>query len=417
MTPIRHRLGALQDRPFRLLWAGQAVSTFGDLLMPVAVAFAVLEVGGSASEIGQVFAASLVTRIALTLVGGVWADRLPRQMVMLGSDLLRAASQGTLAVLLVSGRAEHWHLLVGAVVYGGAAAFFNPASTGLVPTVVPPQRLQQANALMAMTRSAAYVVAPATAGVLVGALSPGWAFAVDAATFVVSALFLARLPLPRAATARPRRFVRELVEGWTELRAQTWAGACIAFFAVFNLAIAFFYVLGPVVSEEELDGAASWGVILAGAGIGSLIGSTLALRLRPRRPLLFGLSVTLLTPLQLLALAAAVPVPLVAASALLGLAAVAVGNALWLTTLQERVPSHALSRVTAYDWMGSELFMPLGYVIAGPLAAGLGRDAALLGAGALLVLAALAVVSVPSVRMLERREAASLEAGSRAAAV
>jgi MFS family permease len=417
MNAVHRRLGALQHRPFRLLWAGQAVSTFGDLLMPVAVAFAVLQVGGSASQIGQVFAASLVTRIALTLVGGVWADRLPRQMVMLGSDLLRAASQGALAVLLVTGRAEHWHLLVGAVVYGAAAAFFNPASTGLVPTVVPAERLQQANALMAMTRSAAYVVAPATAGLLVSALSPGWAFAVDAATFVVSALFLARLPLPRAATAGPRRFLRELVEGWTELRARTWAGACIAFFAVFNLAIAFFYVLGPVVSEEELDGAASWGVILAGAGIGSLIGSTLALRLRPRRPLLVGLSLPVLTSLQLVALAAALPVPLLAASALLGLAAVAMGNALWLTTLQERVPRHALSRVTAYDWMGSELFMPLGYVIAGPLAAGLGRDAALLGAGTLLVLAVLAVLAVPSVRMLERRQAAALEAPSRAATV
>jgi MFS family permease len=410
------RLGALQERRFRLLWLGQAVSTFGDMLVPVAIAFAVLRIGGSATEIGQVLAASVVTRVALTLVGGVWADRLPRQVLMLSSDLVRAGSQATLAVLLVSGRAEVWHLIVGAVVYGGSAAFFNPASTGLVPTVISAPRLQQANALMLMTRGVTYVAGPATAGLLVAAVGPGWVFAIDAFTFVASAAFLARLRIPREERVLPRRFLEDLREGFGELRARSWAYASIAFFSVFNLAIAFFYVLGPVVSEDELGGPRNWGLILAGAGVGSVLGSTLALRLRPRRPLLFGLSLSLLAPLQLTALAAAAPVPVIAATAFLGLAAVAMGNALWLTTLQERVPRRALSRVAAYDWVGSELFMPLGYVIAGPLAAALGRDAALLGAGAMVTLAALAVISVPSIRSLSRVQEEQT-ATARAAAV
>jgi MFS family permease len=417
MTGFANRLGALQERPFRLLWLGQAISTFGDMLVPVAVVFAVLEIGGSATEIGQVLAASVITRVALTLVGGVWADRLPRQVLMLSSDLVRAGSQVTLAVLLVSERAESWHLIAGAVVYGGSAAFFNPASTGLVPTVISAPRLQQANALMLLTRSVTYVAGPATAGLLVAGVGPGWVFAIDAATFVASAAFLARLRIPREERVVSRRFLEDLKEGFGELRARSWAYASIAYFSVFNLAIAFFYVLGPVVSEDELGGARSWGLILAGAGVGSALGSTVALRLRPRRPLLFGLSLSLLAPLQLIALAAAVPVAVVAATAFLGLAAVATGNALWLTTLQERVPRRTLSRVAAYDWVGSQLFMPLGFVIAGPLAVALGRDAALLSAGAVLTLAALAVISVPSIRSLSRAQPDEQAATARAAAV
>jgi MFS family permease len=400
------RLGPLEERPFRRLWLGHGISTAGDMLVPVALAFAVLGIGGSATELGQVFAGSVVARVTLTLIGGVWADRLPRQVVMLTSDLARAASQATVAVLLITEQAEVWHLLVASLVYGSAAAFFNPASTGLLPSVVSADRLQQANALMNLTRAATYVGGPALSGALVAGVGPGWVFAIDAATFVVSAAFLALLRVPRTAIPARKRFLADLTEGWAELRARTWAWACIAFFSIFNLAIAFFYVLGPVVSEDELGGASDWGLIMAGAGVGSLLGTTLALRLRPRRPLLFGLSLSLMTPLQLFALVGPAPVALIALAALFGLAAVYLGNALWLTTLQERVPPHALSRVTAYDWMGSELFMPIGYVIAGPLAGALGRDATLVAAGTVLVLAGLAVVSVPSVRNLSRLDGA-----------
>jgi MFS family permease len=401
MTTPR-RLGPLEERPFRRLWLASGISTAGDMLVPVALAFAVLGIGGSATDLGRVFAGSFVARVTLTLVGGVWGDRLPRQVVMLSSDLIRAASQTTIAVLLIADRAEVWHLLVASIVYGSAAAFFNPASTGLLPSVVSTGRLQQANALMRLTRGVAYVVGPALSGALVAGVGAGWVFAMDAATFLVSAAFLATLRVPRTAGPGRTRFLADLTEGWAELRARTWAWACIAFFSVFNLAIAFFYVLGPVVSEEELGGASDWGLIMAGAGVGSLLGTTLALRVRPRRPLLFGLSLSLMTPLQLFALVGPAPVALIALAALFGLAAVYFGNALWLTTLQERVPPHALSRVTAYDWMGSELFMPLGYVIAGPLAGVLGRDATLVGAGAVLAVASLAVVSVPSVRSVSR---------------
>jgi MFS family permease len=396
------RFGALEERPFRLLWLGSGISTVGDMLVPVAIAFAVLGVGGSATDLGRVMAASVLARVLLTLVGGVWGDRLPRQVVMLVSDLVRAVSQGLIGLLLITGRADVWHLLLGGLVYGSAAAFFKPASTGLLPSVVSGERLQQANALMSLTRSAAFVAGPATAGVLVAAFGPGWVFVIDALTFVCSAVFLLMLPLPRALTAVRQRFVADLVDGWRELATRNWAWASIAFFSIFNLAIAQFFVLGPVVAERELGGASDWGFVMSGAGMGALLGSAFALRLRPEKPLRFGLSLSVLAALLPLTLARPFPAPVVATATLVGIAAITLGNTLWVTALQEHVPREALSRVAAYEWMGSELFMPLGYILAGPLAASLGLDATLWAAGAVLAISSLAVVSVPSVRSLPR---------------
>ena len=199
------RLGALEERQFRLLWAGQAVSAFGDGLYPVALAFAVLQLTGSPGDLGLVFMAVLIPRIVLMLGGGVWADRLPRQQVMLAADLLRAAMQALTAVFLLTGGDALWPLLVLSALYGAGDAFFSPAVTGLVPETVQPGRLQQANALISLTRNAFWLAGPAVAGALVATAGPGWAFVGDAATFAVSAAFLARMRLPHRARVAERR--------------------------------------------------------------------------------------------------------------------------------------------------------------------------------------------------------------------
>ena len=404
------RLSALAERPFRLLWLGQGISSIGDTLVPVALAFAVLSIGGDASDLGRILAGLVIARVGLTLVGGVWADRLRRQRVMLASDLVRAACQATLAVLLVSGHASIWHLQVGMVVYGAAAAFFGPASTGLLPSVVSAERLQEANALMSLTRSIAYVAGPAVSGLLVAGIGPGWVFGVDAATFAASAVALALLHAPRDATLVPRRFLRELADGWHEFRRRRWVATGIAFFALFNLAIAPFYVLGPVVADERLGGAAEWGVIMTMAGVGSILGSMLVFRLRPARPLVLGFSLVALASLQPFALAGKWPTASVAAAALVGVTVVTIGNTLWVTSLQEHVPHESLSRVTAYDWMGSQLFMPVGYLLAGPVAAAIGHDETLFAAGLILAVASLAVVALPSIREVRRPTAPAADA-------
>jgi MFS family permease len=400
---VAARLGALEEREFRLLWLGQATSAIGTSLVPVALAFAVIDLTGSASALGIVLSAGLVSRVVLLLFGGVVADRLPRQSVMLGSDLLRTASQGMVAVLLLSGRAQIWQLVVLFALYGAGDAFFSPASTGLVPDTVRAERLQQANALMSLSRSVAWVAGPTIAGVLVSVSEPGWVFAIDAATFAVSSASLALLRLPPVLDVLPRPSVlADLRDGWREVRSRTWVWASVARFAVSNLAMAPLFVLGPFVAQDSLGGATAWGVIGTAGGLGAVLGDVAALRLRPRRPLFVGGLVATVWALEPVLLARPAPTWAIAAAAAAGFGAISFANALWFTTLQEQIPREALSRLSSYDWLGSIVFQPLGYVLAGPVSAEIGISATLLAGAALHASSRVALAFVPSVRGLKR---------------
>jgi MFS family permease len=397
------RLGALQEKQFRLLWAGQAVSAFGDGLYPVALAFAVVELTGSAADLGFVFMAVLIPRVVLVLGGGVWADRLPRQRVMLGADVLRCAMQALTAVFLLGGGTELWPLLVLSALYGAGDAFFQPAITGLVPATVRPDRIQQANALLSVTRNGCWLAGPVVAGVVVTTAGSGWAFAIDAASFAVSATFLAAMRLPRRALRDDRKpFVAELRAGWREVRSRTWVWTSIVYFSVWNLAVAPMFVLGPFVAKESLGGAESWGLIVTAAGVGSLVGAAAALRLKPRRPLAIGFLLFGLCALEPALLAAPASTPVVAVAAALGFGGSAFGGALWLTALQERIPAASISRVSAYDWLGSIVFKPAGYALIGPLVAVLGTSSTLLGSAAVIAGASVVVSSLACIRAVVR---------------
>src|SRR5262245_16219501 len=251
---------ALRERQFRLLWLGQTTSTLGDGLVPVALAFAVIKsLDRGPTALGLVLAAQTLPMVAFVLAGGVWADRLPRQMVMLVSDVIRAVVQATLAFLLLSGSAEVWQLAALMAVYGTAQAFFQPAATGLVPATISPGRLQQANALLGLSRSLSFVVGPAIAGVIAATTNPGIVFVIDARTFTVSAISLAMLRLSRSRRAGERQsFIADLKGGWHELVSHTWLWVIIAWAATYlGIVIAPFMTLGPVVAKESLGGAAS----------------------------------------------------------------------------------------------------------------------------------------------------------------
>jgi MFS family permease len=395
------RLGALEEKQFRLLWAGQAVSAFGDGLYPVALAFAVVELTGSAADLGLVFMAVLIPRVVLVLGGGVWADRLPRQRVMLAADVLRCAMQALTAGFLLGGPDELWPLLMLSALYGAGDAFFQPAITGLVPETVRPDRIQQGNALLSLTRNGCWL-AGLVAGVVVATAGSGWALAIDAASFAVSAVFLAAMRLPRAAQAERKPFVAELRAGWREVASRTWVWASIVYFSVWNLATAPMFVLGPFVAEESLGGAESWGLIVTFAGVGSLVGAAAALRLRPRRPLATGFLLFGLCALEPALLATPASTAVVAVAAALGFGAAAFGGALWLTALQERIPAGSISRVSAYDWLGSIVFKPAGYALIGPLVAALGTSSTLLVSAALIAGASVLVSSLAGVRAVTR---------------
>ena len=393
-------LGPLVERPFRLLWIGQTASATGNALVFVAVAFAVLKVGGSAGDLGIVFAAFTAARLLLVLAGGVWADRLPRQFVMVACDVASGIAEVILALLLLSGTAQVWHVAVGAAVIGAASAFFLPASSGLVPQTVSAGRLQQANALMGLSRNATGIFGPPVAGLLIVLSSTGVVFLIDAATFAISAISLLMLRLA-PVDAKPEAkqpFLAELAGGWREVASRPWIVAAICTFAISNLATAPFIILGPVVAQDHFGGAAAWGLILTGGGIGGLIGGVLALRIRPKRPLLAGFAISGAMSLPALALIGPLPVLLIAASMMVFLAAVELSNTWWFTMLQQHVPEHARSRVSSYDWLVSLVFTPLGFLLAGPLAAGIGLTQTLLGAAALGLLGNYGVLLVRSVR-------------------
>lgn len=374
----------------------------------MAISFAVLELTGSASDLGLVLAVQLISVSVFVLAGGVWADRLPRQWVMIASDVVRGATQAVLAVLLLTGSAELWHLLVLQSVYGAAEAFWRPASTALLPSIVPAEGLRQANSLLAVAVNGAYTVGPAVAGLIVAASSPGIAIAVDAATFAVSAAALLTLRVPRLQEpAGHLSFLTELREGWREFASRTWLWVVVAWASLFlMLVVAPLKVLGPVVADSELGGAADWGLITASSGIGVIVGSLAAARLRPARPMFVAVILGSASALFAVSLGLALPVALIAAATF----AEGVGHGLfeviWITALQQRVTPAALARVSAYDALGSFVFMPIGFAIAGPAADAVGTQDALFAIAALAVASSVLVAFLPAVRGFRPRSSA-----------
>jgi MFS family permease len=378
------RLGALQEAQFRLLWLGQTASAVGDSLVFVALPFAVLQTGGGATELGLVLAAFTLARAGFIVVGGVWADRLPRRFVMLTCDAVRAVVNAFVAVALLTGAMEVWMFVVSSTLFGAAQAFFGPASTGLVPSTISRDHLQQANALLQLSQSITNVFGPAVSGVLVAATDPGWVFAVDALSFAVSAAFLASMNVAPHERAPRQRFLADLLDGAREAWSHVWIRVGFPVAAMGNIGIGIFFVLGPPIAEDELGGAAAWGLVLTGGAIGGLLGGVLALRLRPSRPVPVAIVAWSLGTWPLLALVPPLPAVAIAATNGVFFLGVVYGNALWETLQQREIPPERLSRVNAFDWMISLIFMPLGQVLAGPLADVVGAEAVLVG-GALLI--------------------------------
>jgi MFS family permease len=405
----RSSTGALSERDFRLLWIGQTGSFLGDALVGVALAFAVLELTGSAADLGLVFAAFALPRVLFTLAGGVWSDRLPRQRVMVACDLLRAGAQAVMSTLLISGNAEIWQLMAFAVVMGSAAAFFTPASIGLMPQIVSTPRLQEANALMSISQSATHIFGPLLSGLIVATIGAGWAFAIDGASFLVSAGFLMAMRIPDREAPPRRSFVSELAEGWHEVVSRSWVLACILTFSVSNISLGAFQVLGPLVAIREMGGATAWGLIGAGASIGGLAGGAIALRWKPDRPLIPAFLVMLLAQIELLLLVPPFPVLVVAMGAFVTVATIVISNTLWDTMLQQHIPRDAISRVSSYDWMVSLVFQPLAFAAVGPLSEQIGIEQTLLLATGLGLAANSLVLLVPSVRNLRRVDASNVQ--------
>jgi MFS family permease len=394
------------------MWAGSTTSALGDAVVQVALLFAILRIGGTASDIGVVLAVKSVAQVAFLLAGGVWADRLRRQYVMLTADGVRGVVQAALAALLLSGHAHIWELAAGGALYGAAASFFGPASTALVPETVPAEQLQQANSLLGLPGSFFSVAGPAVAGLLIAAFGPGWLFAADAASFFVSLACLALLRVPPRPVPAPRPFLADLAEGWHELAVRPWYWINLVAHACANFAIPALFVLGPVIAARSLGGATAWGILSAAWGLGAVAGGIVGLRVKPRRPLVATDVLLAGLALPLLALAFSHSVALIAAAEAVFGCTMIIGNSVWFTAMQVLIPDQVRARVGAYDWFASLVIMPLGWVVIGPLSSSIGFTTTLVGVAALASVPGLLVALVPRVRAVQRTPDGEIVVGS-----
>ena len=419
-TALADRLPeVLRTRNFALYFTGQSLSILGDAVVPVALAFAVLDLGLGVTDLGLVLAAGIVPSVLFVLLGGVVADRIERRRLMLGCDLVRCCSQAAQGVLLITGHTTLLSLVLLQLVWGTAAAFFRPASTGFVAEVVASRQLPQANGLVGLSDNIAYTIGPALSGVLVGLFSPGSALIADAATFAASALALAltRAVRPAADPAHrqsaPRNTVeraaehapsltQSLLEGWKEFSSRTWLWSLVLWSAGYSLlALPSVLVLGPAVAKAHLGGAPSWAAIAACSGLGAVVGGVVALRYRPRYLLRATFVPLGFYGLQLVALAVPTGTAVIAVAALLGGIGVAMFNVYFYTAIQQQIPLSLMSRVASYEWLGSTALLPVGQALIGPVAAATSTSGVLLVAGGWMLVSPAILYLIRSARTLQ----------------
>jgi MFS family permease len=394
-------MGVFSHTRFRWLAAARTTGFLGNAVAPIALAFAVLDLNGSVSDLGLVVGARSIASVALLLAGGVLADRLPRAWLLQGSSLAAAGSAALMAVAVLGGFATVPLLAVIGLVNGAVSAIALPASYSITPETVPAELLQPANAILRIGTNSAGITGASAGGLLVAGAGSGWAMVAVATVFVVEAAGYARVGGTRVD--RPRTHpLTELREGWSEFVSRRWVWVVVLQFMIVNAAVTGGeQVLGPAVADETF-GRAGWGLALACQTAGAVVGGLVAVRWLPRRALLFGVVLVLLFAAPLLALGLAPHlVVLIPAMFLCGVAMEQFTIA-WDLSLQENVPGDKLARVYSYDMIGSSVAMPVGQLAVGPVAAAAGFSATLVGGAALVVVVTLAALTSREVRSLRR---------------
>jgi MFS family permease len=386
---------------FQLLATGQTLSWVGNGFQTVALAVAVVRAGGGAGDLGLVMATSIVAMLTCTLLGGVWADRLQPQRVMVASDLIRLLGAAGMAAMFAGG-GYHLPLLCAlAVLSAGAGSFFNPAMIALKPLLVPAERRQAANATLSMLQTGSSVAGPALGGLTVAAFGAPAGFAVNAASFLAS--MVAALLVRVHAERGPRdSMLRELGEGWREISKRDWLIGGLFGATVYHVANGVILVLVQVIAIQRLGGASAAGFIASAEGLGGLAGATLALRFKPRYLLRAGWLTLLLMPLWALAYVWPAELLAVMAGAVTGYAGLIFFGVAWETAIQDHVPHRVLGRVAAWDYLTSFIAMPIGNAMAGPLSDAYGMNKVLIACAAVLFLSAVAQLLIPGGRRLTR---------------
>ncbi|MFG2759426.1 MFS transporter [Streptomyces wuyuanensis] len=404
-TPLLRRRPEWAGRNYSLLTAAAIVTNLGTHGALIAAAFAVLESGGDGGDVGLVAAARTLPLVLFLLIGGAIADRLPRHRVMVAANALNCVSQAAFAVLVLAGDPQLWQMMLLTALCGTGQAFFNPAAEGMLMSTVDGEHASRAFALFRMAMHGAGIGGAALGGAMIAAVGPGWVLAIDAAAFAVAGALRAFLDVGHIPARAPGGgLLADLRDGWKEVTSRPWLWSIVAQFSVVVAVVgAADAVYGPLVAEESLGGARPWGLALAAFGAGTLGGALLMMRWKPRRMLLVG--TLCVFPLALPSAALAVPVSIGALIVVMFVSGVAIEvfGVAWMTTLHQEIPEEKLSRVSAYDWFGSTAMLPLSTALAGPAENFFGRETALWGCAALIVIVTALVLLVPDVRNLTRR--------------
>jgi len=391
------RFPVLANRNFRLLLADRLLAPMAATFSLVGVSFAVLDATGSTADLSYVLAAQLAPSLVFLLVGGVIADRIAPQRVIIAANIMIALGEGSFGILVLAGHPGLWLMIGLETLTGTGMAVFYPASMALLPRLVPAEQMQEASAISRLTMNGAMIAGAALAGECVALVGPGWALAVcGIGMFGTVPLMLAiRVQRPEREPDHAPSVLRELREGWSEFRSHTWLWATVLQFTVILAAwCGAFQVLGPAVAKAHLGGPAAWGLIASVEAAGLIVGGLVSLRWTPDRPVLFCALMGAAIAVSPLSLAMLLPLPVICVAAFglgIGLEMMAV---VWTVTMAAKIPPEMLARVSAYDGLGSVMGMPVGAVIAGPIAGVIGVSATQYGAAAITVIAsALALIS------------------------
>ena len=382
------------------------ISNFGNGMSPIALAFGILHLpNGSANILGLVMGSATIAMLVMSPFGGAIADKFGQVRVSGLVDIWASLGLFVQAGFFATGHVPLAVMLIANINFGLMWGIFWPAMSGVLPAIVPDEQLQTGNAVNQFFQNGAMILGAATGGIIVSQFGSTWALGVDAATFFIAGLLVFSFGhiVPRRE-ANENSMLDDLKHGWKTFLSYRWIVSGVLGFSLIVLAWAAGQeILGPIIALKNFDGAKSWSVVLTAESIGYVIGSLTAMKIKPKHPLRFLLSISFSMPLFLWSLSKPQPLWFIALCALAWGVTLDLWSSLWSTAMQREVPREVLSRVSAFDAMGTMMFRPVGLAIAGPLSVLLGIPHTLQVLASLCVIMIGVMFAIPEMRNMQMK--------------
>jgi MFS family permease len=401
--PMLNQLKQLRGyKGFTPLAASRFISNVGNGMSPIALAYGVLSIeGADGGDLSIVMAARFFPMIAFMLFGGVFADRFQRNRIVGGSDVIGSFLAATSAISLIVGSSSILLLSAMGALFGVLNALWWPAMSGVLPEILPKEKLQEGNAVIGLMSNIGNISGTLLGGIIVAALNPGWALLIDAATFFVAGIIVWNLNLASKAKIESPGIIHDLAVGWREFISRSWVVTMVITFALINMVFeSMLQVLGPLNYSDPTTGPRLWSLNLAGLTAGMMIGGIIVLKIKFKRPLFISMILISISAIWDFTLALDLPTVICVLAGIFSGITLEFFMVTWNTSMQTHIPEESYSRVNAYDALGSFGIAPLGIVIAGPLAGHFGVNTILFVTGSITFIAAVASLFVKSVRDL-----------------